>query len=513
MAKSHHRRATAHPSARDGGAYDFRYTAPTMSQSGNRITLIGGGLGGALLATSLGQHGYEIDLYERRADPGAGNYVGGRSINLAISTRGLAALAQVGLEQEVLKNAVPMRGRMIHSPRGELHFQPYDKDPNLCINSVGRGVLNSLTIAAAKKCPNVRVHFDSRCTDVDLDKPSARIVHETTGETSETAGDVLIGIDGAWSAVRRSMQRLDRFNYSQDFLGHGYKELTIPPGPDGAFRMERNALHIWPRRSFMMIALPNPDGSFTCTLFFHWDGPLSFASLRGDDDVRRFFEQQFPDAVPLMPTLLDDFRNNPTGAMATIRCRPWQHAGKVALVGDAAHAVVPFYGQGANASFEDCMALTDCARKHQSDWPAALAAYETLRKPNADAIANLALRNFIEMRDKTASPLFHQYKKLERTLHRALPGIYAPLYAMVSFSRIPYADAVRRAARQDRVVLTIGAMLAALLLGVLLHLIGGGMWMGDFAVASLIVIAVIAFAGSRLERYKRDERQSGARWL
>lgn len=482
-----------------------------MATTQPRFTLIGGGLGGALLATSLGQLGYHIDLYERRSDPSAGNYVGGRSINLAISTRGLHALEQVGLAQEVLKNAIPMRGRMIHGLKGDLHFQPYDKDPNCCINSVGRGVLNSVTIAAAKKCPSVNVHFDTRCIDVDFARPAAKLIRDATGETFDAAGDVVIGIDGAFSVVRRSMQRLERFNYSQDFLSHGYKELTIPPTADGGFRMERNALHIWPRRSFMMIALPNPDGSFTCTLFFHWDGPLSFASLRSDDDVRRFFEQQFPDAVPMMPTLLDDFRNNPTGSMATIRCKPWQHDGKIALVGDAAHAVVPFYGQGANASFEDCVALTDCVKRFGPDWRTALVEYEKNRKENADAIANLALRNFIEMRDKTASPVFHFYKKVERTLHKSLPGVFTPLYTMVSFSRTPYAEAVRRAARQDRAVSLSALSLLVVLLTAILYALSIAPLIGDLAIAIVIAVSLAAFVRAKLERYRREERQSGAR--
>jgi kynurenine 3-monooxygenase len=288
-----------------------------------RFTLIGGGLAGGLLATYLGRAGYHVDLYERRPDPGAGNFVGGRSINLAVSTRGIDALAGVGLAEEVLKTAIPMRGRMIHGPHGDLHFQPYDKDPLRCIYSIGRATINSVTLAAAQALPNVRVRFNHRCTDVDLDRGIAHIHDAESNQSIETESGVVIGVDGAFSAVRRAMQRLDRFDYSQDYLRHGYKELTIPPGPGGEHRMEKNALHIWPRRSFMMIALPNPDGSFTCTLFWQFEGPESFAAVRGDEDVRRFFEREFPDAVPLMPTLVEDFKHNPTGSMVTVRCRPW----------------------------------------------------------------------------------------------------------------------------------------------------------------------------------------------
>lgn len=436
------------------------------------VVLIGGGLGGALLATYLGRAGYVVDLYERRPDPSAGNFVGGRSINLAISTRGIHALEQVGLADEVMQSAIPMRGRMIHTPDGHLHFQPYDKDPARCINSIGRAALNSVTIAAARRFPNVRVHFNHRCTDCDLDRPAAHLINTETNQSIEAAGQLLIGVDGAFSAVRRSMQRLDRFNYRQDYLEHGYKELTIPPDAAGASAMERNALHIWPRKSFMMIALPNPDGSFTCTLFLQFEGATSFANLRTDDEVRRFFDQQFPDAVPLMPTLAEDFRTNPTGSMVTVRCSPWQLGGKVALVGDAAHAVVPFYGQGANASFEDCFILDECLRRFAPDYPRALAEYESRRKPNADAIADLALANFIEMRDKTGTAAFRRHKKIERTLHKWLPHWYTPLYTMVSFTRTPYAEAVQVARRQDRIVRRVSLFLiTALMLALLFFLV------------------------------------------
>jgi len=416
------------------------------------FVLIGGGLGGALLATYLGRAGHKVDLYERRSDPGAGNFVGGRSINLALSTRGIDALQRVGLADDILQFAIPMRGRMIHGRVDHLHFQPYDTDPSRCINSIGRAALNSTTIAAAKRFPNVRVHFNHRCTDLDLDRPAAQLVNAETNQALETAGGLLVGVDGAFSAVRRAMQRLDRFDYRQDFLEHGYKELTIPPAADGSWRMEKNALHIWPRKSFMMIALPNPDGSFTCTLFWPFEGPSSFASIRGDDDVRRFFDREFPDAVPLMPTLLDDFRHNPTGSMVTIRCRPWQHGGRVVLLGDAAHAVVPFYGQGMNAAFEDCVVFDECLKQFGPDWDRAFREYEARRRPNVDALADLAIENFVEMRDKTGTRAFRAHKKVERTLHRLLPGLYTPLYTMVSFTRTPYAEAVKRAGRQDRIV-------------------------------------------------------------
>ena len=429
-----------------------------------KFLLVGSGLAGGLLATFLGRRGIEIDLYERRADPRAGNTVGGRSINLALSTRGIHALQQLGLADEVLQHAIPMRGRMIHEKSGALHFSPYDRDPNKCINSIGRGALNTVVIEAAQRYPNVEVKFNHRCTDVDLDAPSAQLLNLSTSQPLKASADAIIGVDGAFSSVRRSMQRLDRFEYSRSYLAHGYKELTIPPATNGAWQMEKNALHIWPRKSFMMIALPNPDASFTCTLFWEFDGQRSFATADDDDDVRRFFDDEFPDAVPLMPALVDDFRENPTGSLVTIRCAPWHYDDKVALVGDAAHAVVPFYGQGMNAAFEDCIVFDECLAEFPNDRKRAFVEYFCRRKENADALADLAVHNFMEMRDKTASRTFRAKKKLDHTLEGLLPGLYLPLYAMVSFTRIPYAEAARRARRQDLIIHTILTVLAVLFL-------------------------------------------------
>jgi kynurenine 3-monooxygenase len=435
----------------------------------SKFTLIGSGLAGGLLAAYLGRRGYEVDLYERRADPREGNTVGGRSINLAVSTRGIHALEQLGIANEVLKHAIPMRGRMIHPKSGTLHFAPYDVDPNKHINSIGRAALNTTVIEAAQRYANVRVYFNHRCTEVDLDHAVAYL--ETGNGQVRARGDAVIGVDGAFSAVRQSMERkIDNFDYDESYLPHGYKELTIPPAPDGSWRMEKNALHIWPRKSFMMIALPNPDGSFTCTLFWEFEGPRSFATAKTGEQIWSFFREEFPDAVPLMPTLLEDFRQNPTGSLVTIRCAPWYYKDKVALVGDAAHAVVPFYGQGMNAAFEDCVVLDECLARHPQDRQRAFGDYFAQRKENADALADLAIENFIEMRDKTASRAFRAKKKLDHILEAALPGIYLPLYTMVTFTRIPYSEAARRARRQDRIVYTIAAavLLSILTLSILL---------------------------------------------
>jgi kynurenine 3-monooxygenase len=439
----------------------------------SKFVLIGSGLAGGLLAAFLGRHGDEVELFERRSDPRAGNTVGGRSINLALSTRGIHALEQIGVAAEVLQHAIPMRGRMIHDRSGALHFSPYDRDPSKCINSIGRGALNTVAIEAAQRYPNVRVQFNRRCTEVDLDEPRAQLADTETNETSMARGDAIVGVDGAFSAVRRSMQKLDRFEYSQSYLAHGYKELTIPPATDGSWQMEKNALHIWPRKSFMMIALPNPDGSFTCTLFWQFEGQPSFATIRSDEEVRRFFGEEFPDAVPLMPQLCEDFRDNPTGALVTIRCAPWFYEDKVALLGDAAHAVVPFYGQGMNAAFEDCVVLDECLSAFPNDRRKAFGEYFERRKQNADALADLAVQNFVEMRDKTASRLFRTKKKLDHTLEGWLPGVYLPLYAMVTFSRIPYAEAAERARRQDRIVFALLGACGIFILFLLLWLLTG----------------------------------------
>lgn len=429
-----------------------------------KFVLIGSGLAGGLLAAYLGRRGYEVDLYERRADPREGNIVGGRSINLAISTRGIHALEQIGLADEALRHAIPMRGRMIHDKSGTLHFAPYDVDPKKCINSIGRASLNTTVIEAAQGHPNVRVYFNHKCIDVHLAEPICHLETETGKLIAR--GDTVIGVDGAFSAVRASMQRsLDNFQYDESYLAHGYKELTIPPAPDGSWRIEKNALHIWPRKSFMMIALPNPDGSFTCTLFWEFEGPRSFATTTTDEDIRRFFDEEFPDAVPLMPTLLEDFKSNPTGSLVTIRCAPWYYCDKICLLGDAAHAVVPFYGQGMNAAFEDCLVLDECLDRSADNRERAFAEYFERRKENADALADLAIGNFIEMRDKTASRAFRTKKKLDHLLEAGLPGVYLPLYTMVTFTRLPYAEAARRARLQDRIL--YAALVTLVLIGIL----------------------------------------------
>ncbi len=425
------------------------------------VTIVGSGLAGTLLACYLGRAGRRVVLYEKRPDPRHGAADRGRSINLALSTRGLHALGEVGLGDEVVRHSILMRGRMIHHLNGTLAFQPYGKDDREALHSVSRGGLNRLLVEAAARYPGVAVYFEQRCTGLDVEAGEVELAHGD--EVRRVRAEVIVGADGAYSAVRSALVRRERFDYAQEYLTHGYKELTIPAGPGGTFRIEKHALHIWPRGSFMMIALPNADGSFTCTLFWPFEGPNSFAALQSERDVLAFFEAQFPDAVPLLPDLVRDFQHNPTSALVTVRCKPWHVDGRVVLLGDACHAVVPFLGQGMNAAFEDCSVLVQCLQEHPEDRTAAFAAYEARRKPHLDTLARLCVENFVEMRDRVGSRLFLLRKKLDVLLHALLPGWYLPLYTMVEFTRIPYADAVRRARRQERIVAAVGLALLGLL--------------------------------------------------
>lgn len=434
------------------------------------ILIVGAGLAGPLLAVYLARMGVRVTLCEHRSDPRDAGALGGRSINLALSARGIDALDGVGLAGRVLEHAIPMRGRIMHSPAGDLTFQRYSKNPGDAINSVSRGGLNIELLNAAQES-GVAIRFSHKCVDVDPDGPAAVFEHE--GRTTRIEADAVIGADGAYSAVRQWMQRTDRFTFNQEYLSHGYKELHIPPSPspggefDG-FAMDPNALHIWPRGGSMMIALPNADRSFTCTLFWPFDGEGGFDSIGSGESVRRHFNRWYPDAVGLMPTLVEDFERNPVSSLVTVRCYPWVKHGRIALLGDAAHAVVPFYGQGMNAAFEDCKALAGLLKAHGMDIPLALSHFQQDRKPNADAIADLAIKNFVEMRDHVGSRAFLLMKKGEKLLHALLPRWFTPLYNMISFSTIPYAQAVRRARRQSRVSLGVIGLVAIVLAALLL---------------------------------------------
>src|SRR5262245_4026599 len=427
------------------------------------VTIVGSGLAGTLLACMLGKTGRHVELYEKRPDPRLHGQEAGRSINLALSVRGLHALREVGLAEEVVKSSILMRGRMIHARDGSLAFQPYGKDDSEALHSVSRAGLNLTLVDAAAQHPNVHMNFAHRCSGLDLQTGELEFVDTLKDATVRVPSEFVIGADGAFSTVRSQMLKLDRFDYSQEYLTHGYKELTIPAGSDGSFRIEKHALHIWPRGSFMMIALPNLDGSFTCTLFWPFEGPNSFAALKSESDVLVYFRDQFPDAVPLIPTLARDFLSNPTGSLVTVRCRPWSVGDRVVLVGDACHAVVPFLGQGMNAAFEDCTVLCECLQSF-GDRRQALDEYAALRKKHVDALADMCVDNFIEMRDKVGSWLFRLRKRWAILLNSLFPRWYVPLYTMIEFTRIPYADARRRARRQDWIVRGAAALAGIILL-------------------------------------------------
>lgn len=417
-----------------------------------RAVVVGAGLGGSLMAALLGRDGWEVELLERRLDPRQTRAEEGRSINLALSERGLHALGQIGLADKVLSKAVALPGRLMHAVDGTLTFQPYGRSGQ-GINSVSRSDLNRQLLDAAEQSKGVRIRFGLRCRDVDPEAGEVDVEDVRTGKVERVTGDLVIGADGAFSAVRARMARRDRYDYSQAFLEHAYKELTIPPAEGGGHRMEPHAMHIWPRGGYMMMAMANRDGSFTVTLYLPYAGRDGFDLLTTPEDVVTFFRERFPDAIPLIPDLTEAFFANPTGSLVTVRCAPW-HMGNVVLLGDAAHAVVPFYGQGANASFEDCLSLA-ARLKAGPTRSAALAAYEAERKPNTDALADLAIDNFREMRDRVASPLFLFRKKFEKFLNMLMPEKYIPLYPMISFTRIPYAEARERAIRQWRIVRTM----------------------------------------------------------
>ncbi|MEL6732447.1 MAG: NAD(P)/FAD-dependent oxidoreductase [Bacteroidota bacterium] len=407
------------------------------------INIIGAGLAGSLMSVYMAQKGYPVNIYERRSDPRTKGYLGGRSINLALSVRGMHALRETGMLDEVMEFAIPMYGRMLHDTEGQLTFQAYSRNKEECIYSVSRGKLNIALMNLAESMSEVNYYFDHRCDEIDLASGKLHMTDTVSGKEFTVEQKASLACDGAFSAVRYAMQKTPRFDYSQEYLAYGYKELTIPPGPNGEFQMEREALHIWPRGNYMMIALPNPDGSFTCTLFFPYEGEKSFAALDTDERIMAFFEAEFGDAVPLIPNLLEEYHHNPTSSLVTIRCYPWTLEDKVALIGDASHAIVPFFGQGMNAAFEDCAVMSECIDAYAPDWHTVFDTYQKLRKENADAIADMALENFIEMRDTVADEEFLFRKKVEFMLGRTFEQ-YKSRYELVSFSRIPYAEAYQR---------------------------------------------------------------------
>jgi kynurenine 3-monooxygenase len=422
-----------------------------MKPAPGKITLIGAGLNGPLLATLLMQRGFSVEIYERRPDMRRVRMSAGRSINLALSTRGIHALRQAGLWERMRSIIIPMKGRMMHSIAGELTFQPYGKNETEVINSISRAELNIALMDAAEE-HGATIHFSQRCAGYDLRTGTIRIRHEETGEETIRETEVVIGCDGSASSIRGEMLKLSRFNFSQQHLDYGYKELTIPAGSKGEHLLETHALHIWPRGNYMLIALPNIDGTFACILFLPFEGADSFASLTTQAQVVQFFDSRFPDAVSLMPQLAENYFANPTGAMVTVKCSPWHVEGRVLLLGDAVHAIVPFFGQGLNCGFEDCTCLVELLDRYGADWLRVFTEFENERKVNTDAIADMAIENFTEMRDRVADSRFLLRKKVELALEAKYPQLFVPKYAMVTFHRIPYSVALARGAVQDRML-------------------------------------------------------------
>ena len=424
----------------------------TENKNENKITLIGAGLVGSLTAVFLAKRGYEVEVFERRPDMRKEDISAGRSINLALANRGIYPLQQVGLMEKVEKMLTPMKGRMVHDLEGQQNLQPYGQKPEEVIYSVSRADLNILCMDAAEAEGNVTIHFNQKCTRVDFENNQIHLKNELTGEEYQKPFTRVIGTDGSASAVRDAIHEINsEHNYAEP-LGHSYKELCIPAGSDGEFQMEPHALHIWPRGGYMLIALPNMDKSFTVTLFMPNEGEISFETINDEEKLQAFFKAHFPDAVPLLPDLNKDYFENPTGHLATVRCSPWHYQDKALLIGDAAHAVVPFHGQGMNCGFEDASELDAQIEKFEGDWSQVFSETDKLRQPNGNAIADMAIENYITMRDSVRDEKFLLKSALAFELEKRFPEYFCPRYSMVMFHRLPYAEAKARGVIQEEIL-------------------------------------------------------------
>ncbi|MFI4920511.1 MAG: FAD-dependent oxidoreductase [Gammaproteobacteria bacterium] len=421
-----------------------------MTAGRDQITLIGAGLAGSLLAVFLARRGFDVEVYERMPDMRRHALPAGRSINLALAHRGIRALEAVGLYPEVQKLLIPMRGRMLHETSGATSLALYGRTPTEVIHSISRPGLNMLLMDAAEQA-GVKLHFGLRCVDMDFGSGEVTLVDDA-GKQHHLAAATLIATDGGGSAIRQAMMKRRGVTVREDILPHAYKELTIPAGAGVAHQMEKEALHIWPRGGYMLIALPNLDGSFTVTLFLAREGRPSFAALDTPDALQRLFATEFPDALQMIPGLGEEFYAHPTGLMGTVHTSSWHVGGNALLLGDAAHAIVPFHGQGMNCALEDCLALDGCLERFGTDWEKAFAEFERLRRPDAEAIAAMALENYVEMRDAVRDPRFQLQKQLGFLLEGRHPGVFVPRYSMVMFHHLPYSEARHRGSIQQRIL-------------------------------------------------------------
>ena len=422
------------------------------------VVIIGAGLVGSLWAVYMSKAGYNVTIYERRPDIRKAEISAGKSINLALSVRGWTALDAVGVGDEIRKIGIPMYGRMMHDLQGNLSYQPYGKEGQ-AIYSISRGKTNAVMMDMAEKHGNATIHYNHDCKKVDLSAGIVTLTNTLTNEEITVKADLVFGVDGAFSAVRyNSFQKLNRFNYSQNYIADGYREILLPANPDGTHKLDKNALHIWPRGRFMLMAMANEDSSFTCTLFMpHEGGENSFDKLTSREAVNNFFQTTFPDFYEMMPNIADAWEDHPLSNLAIIRCYPWAN-GKVALMGDAAHATVPFYGQGMNAGFEDCTVMNRLMHKHNHDWDAIFAEYSIERKPDGDALQDLSVDNYYVMRDYVADPSFILRKKIEAKFSELYPERWLPLYSQVTFSNIRYSDAYKQGNIQNEIMDEIMAL-------------------------------------------------------
>ena len=425
----------------------------------DKILIIGAGLCGSLLALRLAQRGFKIEVYESRSDLRTSDISAGRSINLALSDRGLKALRLCGMEEKSREICIPMYGRLMHDKDGNTFSSNYSGRENEYINSISRGDLNSILLDEAEKHENVNIHFNKKCENIDIENNIASFEDNKTKENFFIKADVIFGGDGAGSSLRKSYlsERKFLFSYSQNYLNHGYKELEIPADKNGNHQISKEHLHIWPRGDFMLIALPNLDGSFTVTLFLSYDeGEFNFENLTSEKKITEFFEKEFPDALALIPNIKDEFINNPTGPLGTIKCSPWSYENKTLLIGDSSHAIVPFYGQGMNASFEDVYVLDEILNKDLGDWKSVFKEYQTKRKKDTDAIADLAIDNFHEMKKHVSNPLFKEKRVIEMDLEKTFPTEYSSKYSLVTFNEnIGYNEAMKRGRAQDKALLNL----------------------------------------------------------